>query len=302
MRDEAEAWQELRCVMKKAENMQVVHRRFKGCITDAEILAAARDCNHRPDGVRCRACREIVDKCEGWIQEAADLESRYKEEFGEKSFKKHKRRSEVSDAIVNGRISFLYSDERHGVCHSGDNGGSCDECEKTLQREREYQQTVAELKRQYELEFREAYGSWHRLPEKDEQTRYYTFWDFAKGNRHLWEDPDSEKEYEKCRKLWVDEWKVGKRRHAHLKDDKHPFEDFWCCWEWNKNRDKYTMQYKSQEPASSEFWDVFIKTEQPEASDNEGMDVEECANGSQIEEVQKKMDALDTADDVYAIQ
>ena len=69
-RDEDAAWHEVFWAMKKAHNLSVTESRAGSLPSDGEILAAAKDCKHRPDGVRCGECRSIVEKAEACIQKA----------------------------------------------------------------------------------------------------------------------------------------------------------------------------------------------------------------------------------------
>lgn len=167
-----------------------------------------------------------------------------------------------------------------------------------LQQEKETEIEVAELKRQYEREFGEVYGSWYEKNDDEHGKRYYTFWDFAMSSRDVWEVPDDpEKEYERARKLWAEEWRTGKMKAKyisrdgslqHEKDDSS-FEEFWNCWEWKKNRAKYAKACEAEAPRPSEFWDDCVGTKQ------QSEEVEEMALEPGVQEVQEKMGAMGTS-------
>lgn len=193
-------------------------------------------------------------------------------------------------------------------CDEGENGEPCDRCNQMLQKERESELAVAELKKQYEADFGEVYGSWWYKDE--EEQRYYTFWEFAMSHRQLWEDPsDPEKEHDNARKLWAEEWRTGKKMYKHLKVDKVSFEEFWSCWEWKRNRDRYAKQYTKEAELrhNSAFWDDIVKrindddAEAAAAAEKEQMDLEEegccCCKEAEVEQVRERMDALEAVDD-----
>ena len=61
-RDEDDAWYQVSGAMRMARYMQTPQKTLGSLICDADILQAARDCKHRPDGVRCRMCKKALQE------------------------------------------------------------------------------------------------------------------------------------------------------------------------------------------------------------------------------------------------